>query len=93
MKNRLNSRQRRRNKCGFSGEGSHKWVKTTPVGVINREETTAEVSHKCAIRSMQSSGSFLGGYMMSKHQGSKPNRILRRYMGYKSEKSLLNGLL
>lgn len=79
-----NSRQRRR--VYPLGDGNRSWVKTTPVGVITREETAAEVAHKSAIANMQRSGSFLGGYMMSKHQGSKPQRILKQYMGYKDSK-------
>jgi len=80
-----NSRQRRR--AYPLGNGNRSWVKTTPVGVIGREETPAEVAHKSAIANMQRSGSFLGGYMMSKHQGSKPQRILKRYMGYDPTKT------
>ena len=79
-----NSRQRRR--VYPLGNGNRSWVKTTPVGVINREETPAEVAHKSAIKNMQRSGSFRGGYMTSKHQGSKPQRILKQYMGYKDSK-------
>lgn len=82
-----NSRQRRR--VYPLGDGNRNWVKTTPVGVIGREETSAEITHKSAIRNMQGSGSFLGGYMMSKHQGSKPQRILKRYMGYDPTKTKL----
>lgn len=79
-----NSRQRRR--VYPLGDGNRSWVKTTPVGVITREETPAEISHKSAIANMQRAGSYVGGYMMSKHQGSKPQRILKRYMGYDPEK-------
>lgn len=79
-----NSRQRRR--VYPLGDGNRSWVKTTPVGVIGREETPAEVAHKSAIANMQRSGSYVGGYMMSKHQGSKPQRILKQYMGYKDSK-------
>lgn len=79
-----NSRQRRR--VYPLGDGNRNWIKTTPVGVITREETPAEVAHKSAIANMQRSGSYIGGYMMSKHQGSKPQRILKQYMGYKDSK-------
>ena len=79
-----NSRQRRR--LYPLGDGNRSWTKTTPVGVIGRKETSAEVAHKSAIANMQRSGSFIGGYMMSKHQGSKPQRILKQYMGYKDSK-------
>ena len=79
-----NSRQRRR--VYPLGDGNRSWVKTTPVGVITREETPAEIAHKSAIANMQSAGSIRGGYMMSKHQGSKPQRILKQYMGYKDSK-------
>lgn len=79
-----NSRQRRR--VYPLGDGNRSWVKTTPVGVITREETPAEIAHKSAIANMQRSGSYIGGYMMSKHQGSKPQRILKQYMGYKDSK-------
>lgn len=79
-----NSRQRRR--VYPLGDGNRNWVKTTPVEVITREETSAEVAHKSAIANMQRSGSYVGGYMMSKHQGSKPQRILKQYMGYKDSK-------
>lgn len=84
---RPNSRQRRRDYP--LGDGNRNWVKTTPVGVMTREETPAEVAHKSAIANMQRSGSYVGGYMMSKHQGSKPQRILKRYMGYDPTKTKL----
>ena len=84
---RPNSRQRRR--VYPLGDGNRSWVKTTPVGVITREETPAEIAHKSAIANMQRSGSFRAGYMMSKHQGSKPQRILKRYMGYDPTKTKL----
>lgn len=79
-----NSRQRRRTYP--LGDGNRSWVKTTPVGVITRDETPSESSHKSAIRNMQKSGSVYGGFMMSKHQGSKPNRILKLFMGYNDSK-------
>ena len=65
MKARLNSRQRRRNRCGFKGDGSHKWVKTTPVGKIQHIETPAERYHR-----------YLVGLAGGKHAGSKPHRVL-----------------
>ena len=68
MKARLNSRQRRRNRCGFKGEGSHKWQKSTPVGKIEHIETPAEKYHRYLIR-------MAGG----KHAGSKPHRVLKQY--------------
>lgn len=71
MKARLNSRQRRRNRCGFKGEGSHKWVKTTPVGKIEHE--APDPSIMCALAQMRKT-------FKSKHQGSKPLRILRQFM-------------
>lgn len=81
-----NSRQRRR--VYPLGDGNRSWVKTTPVGVIIREETPTEIAHKSAIANMQGSGNHIaGGYMMSKHQGSKPQRILKRYMGYDPNKT------
>ena len=64
MKVRLNSRQRRRNRCGYKGEGSHKWVKTTPFGMRFREEPDPVM--KCAIRHAEN-------LFISKHQGSKKN--------------------
>lgn len=79
-----NSRQRRR--VYPLGDGNRNWVKTTPVGVITREETPTEVAHKSAIANMQRAGSYVGGYMMSKHQGSKSQRILKQYMGYRDSK-------
>ncbi len=67
MKARLNSRQRRRNRCGFKGEGSHKWVKTSPFGKIEHIETVAERYHR-----------YLVTFDGSKHAGSKPHRVLRQ---------------
>lgn len=64
MKARLNSRQRRRNRCGFKGEGSHKWVKVTDYGKIEHEEPNPTL--KCAIAHAQR-------LYISKHQGSKKN--------------------
>lgn len=68
MKARLNSRQRRRNRCGFKGEGSHKWQKSTPVGKIEHIETPAEKYHRFLIR--------MDG---SKHAGSKRHSVLKQY--------------
>ena len=67
MKARLNSRQRRRNRCGFKGEGSHKWQKSTPVGKIEHIETPAERYHR-----------YLVG-LAGRHGGSKPHRVLKQY--------------